>query len=487
MMMDEQNQNLCNEIDRLANLTLKLWDIPGMSLSIVHEGKNLKAAGYGTTIRDGSDLVDENTVFQIASITKCFISLAISLLVEEGKFKWDQPIHEYYPALQFKNPIAQRNVTLRDLLSHRAGLPAISHQAWRLWWGRKTNVKEAVERLGIQEPGSSFRSHFAYSNMGFVLASELPKYVLNTPLHQYCQDKIFTPLEMKRTNMSLDFLKKDKNVALPHKLRKFAKDPIDFNIFYNDASGINSCATDMANWLKYCLSEAPAITYTLKPQTVLEPEGIFDPFTLPMWSVFAHEQKITDYGLGWMMYTLNNHVVLFHTGMIDGMQSIVALVPTKKLGISILTNAAIHLGAASFLNHLLDIFLQVEKKDWLQEGLRVTADYEKNVAQCLKNHEERRKKNTSPSLPLNHYVGEYVHPAYGSIYIQPDKEELKITIPSQETGPLKHSQYDEFQITEIATTIIFPWLIQFKLSDDKSQILGLSMEDLGYFEKNKKA
>lgn len=482
-MINHQDKNLSNEIDRLANLTLKLWDIPGMSLSIVQQGKNLKVAGYGTTVRDGSVYADENTVFQIASITKCFIGLAISLLVEEGKFKWDQPIHEYYPELKFTDPFAQKNVTLKDLLSHRSGLPAVSHQAWRLWWGRKTNVKEAIERLGIQEPGCSFRSHFAYSNMGFVLASELPKYVYNIPLHQYCQEKIFTPLEMKRTNMSLDFLKEDKNVALPHKLRKFAKEPIDYNIFYNDASGINSCAADMAKWLNYCMSGASAITYTLKPQTVLEPEGILDPFSLPMWSIFAHEQKITNYGLGWMMYTLNNHVVLFHTGMIDGMQSIVALVPDKNLGISILTNAAIHLGAASLLNQLLDLLLDVEKKDWLQEGLRVTADYEKKITQSLQDHEERRTKNTSPSLPLNHYAGEYVHPAYGSICIHLDKDQLRILIPSHEEGPLQHSQYDEFQITEIPTTVIFPWLVHFKLSEDKSQVIGLSTVDLGYFAK----
>lgn len=472
-------------IDDLANLTLKAWDIPGMGLSIVYQGKDLKISGYGTKVRDGTDPVDEYTVFQIGSITKCFVSLALSMLVNQGKLQWDQPIIEYYPQLKFKDPIARQNVTLRDLMAHRSGLPPISRQAWRLWWSTKNSIKQIIELLGEVDPGSSFRSHFAYSNTAYLLATDIVHHVLKTPFKDYCAKNIFEPLHMTRTNMSLDFLKQDKNVASPHKLRKFVKEPIEWSTFFNNACGMNSCAKDMAHWLKYCLSGAQAIAYTQKPETVIEPEGIFDPLTVSMWSIFAHEHKITNYGLGWMMYTLNNHQILFHTGLIDGMQAIACVVPDIQLGICILTNTSIHLAAGGLLNQLLDIFLDIEKVDWLQKGLKVTSDYEKHIVKQLQSHEEKRAKNTTPSLPLDAYLGNYIHPAYGLITIKKAEDQLKIFLPSQEEGSLKHSQYDEFEIIGVSSQCVFPWLIEFQFSEDRREVVSLSMQDLGIFTKSK--
>ncbi|MEI6242914.1 MAG: serine hydrolase [Chlamydiota bacterium] len=480
-----ENISLDREIDILSEATLQEWAIPGLALSVIHKGKEIKVAGYGVKQRGTFDKVNSETVFQICSLTKAFTALVVSMLVEQGKLEWEQPIVTYLPSFKLKVPYAQENITLRDLLSQRTGLPGISKQSWRLWWHTGRSTQDLMHRLSFVEAAYPFRSHFSYNNMSYVVASQAIAKVSGSSWEKLCKEKIFQPLGMKRTSLSHAFLLEDKNVASAHLLPSLKKEPIPWQNWDNMSAtgGINSSAQDMAEWLKYCLLNRAVFITTRSPQGLFEVEGFLDEISMPAWAIYTHNQSIVNYGFGWMMYTLNNREVFFHTGICDGMQSILAIVPEESLGISILTNEASHLGAACLLNGLLDRFLQLPKTDWHRKAHGIIENMDKTALQQRKHLEISREKNTIPTLHLGDYAGEYVHPAYGSIQLSIRGDEMLISLFSHEEGRLKHWQKDEFEITDVPSALQPLWLLEFQLSPDHKQVISCKIPELGVFEK----
>lgn len=475
--------NFRDDIDALAQQVLNDWDIPGLSLSIVHKGHDVKVKGYGVKKKSGTEPVNLQTLFQICSLTKSFTGTLLNMLVEEGVLDWEVPICHYMPSFKIHDPVAQNLMTLRDLISHRTGFPGSARQSWRLWWNTKRSSKEILDRIIHEPPTSSIRSHFSYDNVPYLIASEVAAHVTGLSWKQLCEEKIFTPLGMSRTSIENSYLHKDSNVAYPH--RATGKHPVPWDNWDSlaAAAGISSNAEDMTKWLKFCLSKTGSVTYPQKPQTFFEVEGFFEPPLIPLWSIFSHEQPLTCYGLGWMIYNLNGRIVNFHTGLIDGMQSILAIVPDENLGICILTNQTVHLGAVSFLNLLLDKFLNLEPIDWSKKSKNLWETLIKTSKEERIRLESLRSKLSVPSLPLEYYVGEYSHPAYGSIFIDQDNEQLKIRLFSHEEGELRHWDKDQFEIIEFASASTDPWLIDFKLENHQKRISGLNVPVIGFFEK----
>lgn len=250
------------------------------------------------------------------------------------------------------------------------------------------------------------------------------------------------------------------------------------------AAGINSSAADMALWLKYCLSNSKALSLTQKPQGLFEPEGFLEKVRIPAWSIYAHETPFTNYGLGWMMYALDNKQVFFHTGLSAGMQSILAVIPEEELGIVILTNEMGHLGTACLLNLLMDHLLQREKTDWHQKGHAVMSEINLRVTQETAALENERLKDSPPTLKMGAYTGEYVHPAYGSIIVGIANGNLTIKfLFNQEEGILNHWQENQFRITGMLFAPLLPWLVTFDISKDQSKAINLKLPNLGNFKR----
>lgn len=474
------------EIDAAANRTLKEWEIPGLALSIVHQGKQLKCEGYGVKERGGSDKVDADTLFQIASLTKAFTGLTASMLVEEGKIQWEQPIHTLLPTIRLKDPVATEQMTLRDLLSHRTGLPGTGTQKeWRLWWHMNRTADDLLARLIFIDPAHPFRSHFTYNNGAYIIASRAIAQAAGMPWTEICEKQIFLPLDMKRTNLSYSSLTKENNAAAPHLPPSIRKEPLPwFNCEFGAASGgINSCANDMARWLAYCLSSPPVFAATVHPQSLVEAAGLLSDTSIISWPMYTRGQAIANYGYGWMMYMLGNRIVYTHMGIVDGMQSILALVPSEQLGICILTNASSHYGHAALLNTLLDRFCGLEKTDWHAKGHQIKKSIEEKNQEIKQRMLNARNGEIKPTLELSAYAGTYTHPAYGNVRIGFQNNTLHITLFSHEEGTLDHWQKDQFAITGIASAPTSPWLIEFHTSTDQSKIISFTMPDLGVFTK----
>ena len=113
--------------------------------------------------------MDDGTLFQVGSTTKAMTVAALATLVDEGKLKWDGPVRDYLPAFQMYDPYVSREMTVRDLLSHRSGL-GMGEGDLLLFPSSNLSRGELVARMKHLKPLWSFRTHWAYCNLCFVAA-----------------------------------------------------------------------------------------------------------------------------------------------------------------------------------------------------------------------------------------------------------------------------------------------------------------------------
>lgn len=476
------------EIDDFVEKTMNEWNVPGLSLAIIHKGEEVRLKGYGVRERGQDKPVDGKTLFQINSLTKAFTSLTASMLVREGKIDWDTPIRTYLPDFRSINPIVTECLTIRDLLCHRSGLPGNLHQGWRLFVNTKRSMKELLDRLAFVELAYPFRSRFNYDNIGYAVVGEVVARTSGMPWADVCRERIFQPLNMERTSISFSLLAMDENAALPHLDEK--DDPVSRTNWEENsmeaAAGINSCAHDMALWLRYCLTNHPDFVETQKPLTAMYPENMCLKTEYEKFNITSHNLPLMHYGMGWWTYKLENKDVFRHTGGSSGMQSVLAIVPEEDLGIVILMNQGWFPVASCLMNHLLDLFLDSPSVDWLKIGREVYSKVKENQLKWLEDCQAMRNSEILPSLPLSKYVGCYTHPGYGSIAIGKGEEGLEVSLLfSEEKGHLEHWEGNQFEIKDIPTIILKPFLCEFMISEE-GDATALKIQDMGLFERDLK-
>ena len=110
------------QIDSITEKALKTFDVPGIAVGVVKDGKIIHAKGYGVRSLQSNLKVDEHTLFGIASNSKAFTAAALGMMVDEGKLKWDDKVTDYIPEFRLYDPYVSDAFTIRDLLTHRSGL-----------------------------------------------------------------------------------------------------------------------------------------------------------------------------------------------------------------------------------------------------------------------------------------------------------------------------------------------------------------------------
>ncbi len=185
--------------DDYVNKAIKDWDVPGVAIAVVKDDKIVFAKGYGVREIGKPDKVDERTIFAIGSSSKAFTAAAIAMLVDEGKLKWDDPATKYLPGFQLYDPYATRELTVRDLLSHRVGLERGDY----LWYASSYDRSEILRRIRYLKPSTSLRSHFGYQNIMFLAAGQIVPSVTGKEWDDFVRDRIFVPLDMKASGTSI--------------------------------------------------------------------------------------------------------------------------------------------------------------------------------------------------------------------------------------------------------------------------------------------
>lgn len=312
---------------RLAELNQKLESkradqhIPGMAIAVVKDGEVVLARGFG--VKDLATLVppDENTLFAIGSQTKAFTAMLISLMTDEGKMSWDDPVRKFVPAFRLFDKDANDQVLLRDLCSHRTGLPRTD----LLWASGKASKQEMMARLAFAEPTAKFREQFQYNNSMFMVAGMAAENAGSATWPELISSRIFKPLGMSSSNTHISVMQQSPNYCLGYAWdtdRKEHKRLPMREITCDGAGAINSTAMDMSHWLRMHLAKG---MYEGK-------RFVSEAMEAEMWHRQIDMTPTQGYGLGWMLGNWNGHRVVDHGGNIDGFFTACAMLPDDHVG-----------------------------------------------------------------------------------------------------------------------------------------------------------
>lgn len=431
-------------VDEAVQDALKAWAAPGCAVVVVHNDRVVYLKGHGLRKLGGADPVSADTVFAVASCSKAFTALLLAQLADAGKLAWDDPVRRHLPAFRLADPLADANVTLRDLLCHRTGVASHDLLVYRAPWG----LDEQVRRIGLVQPSKSFRSAFQYQSIMWSAAGQAAAAAAKSPYGTMIEERIFKPLGMTGASVTTAAALKTADHAQPHRRDAQGKvRPVEWYDFTepNPAASINLSARDLGKWLQFQLGDgssrgqrlvsAANLAETHMPQTVIRLEGVTraeHPFTTQM-----------SYGLGWVLQDYRGGQLISHAGVIDGMRAHFTLAPQAKLGIGILVNLHRTRMNLALSNTLVDRLLNLPTRDWndYYRGL-VKAEEEAEQA-ALKQRQAQRRPDTKPTLPLESYAGSYEDSAYGSARIVVDNGKLRWEWSTFRL-PLEHFHYDAF-------------------------------------------
>ena len=463
------------DLDAYVAASMKTFEVPGMAVAIVKDGKIFVAKGYGVRKLGDPTPVDEFTMFGIGSNTKAFTTAALAVLVDEGKLSWDDPVYQRLPGFVMYDPYVSHEMTVRDLLTHRSGMGL--GEGDLLFWPHTTYSRaDVIYKLRFMKPHSSFRSHYAYDNLLYMTAGQIIPAVTGITWDDFIRQRIFAPLGMNHSNVSTTAYRAGDNYAYPHSRVDGKLQVIPFEDLDNagPAGSINSGAADMAKWVQLQLNRGKFVDREghlfgeqrskemWSAQTIL-------PIGEPQAPLAGLKANFADYALGWGLRDYHGRKLVGHTGGVGGFVSRVMLVPEENLGVVVLTNAEESGAFDSILYHVLDYYFRVSTTDWVAAFKAVREKQEKDAAETMKKAEGARDANSKPSLPLEKYAGVYNDAWYGPITIKMENGGLVITFDHTPTmiGDLEHWQYDTFKARWRQRTIEDAF-ITFSLNPDGS-------------------
>jgi len=432
-------------VDAAVQAALDAWRVPGAAVAIVHNGQAVYVKGHGVRKLGAPDPVTPDSLFAIASTTKAFTTTALAQLVEQGRLQWDDPVRKHLEYFHLSDPLADANVTVRDLVTHRTGMPR--HDA--LWYRTGLSREEVIRRLGETSPTKQFRQEYQYQNIQFLAAGELIAKVTGQSWDDFIRTRFLDPLGMKNTTSRFAQATAQAERAMPHRrLGDGATAAIDWINFENvGAAGcLNSSARDLAQWVRFHLrrGEGPAgrllgekfLAETYEPQTVIRPDR--------RGRELAPATTQRTYASGWFLDHYRGELLIDHTGSLDGFRAMVTLLPQHNLGIVVLANLGpTHLPQALTYT-LIDQILALPARDWNAQLKATLKSHEDEDLRRKQEREAKRAKDTKPSHGATAYAGRYRAPGYGLLEVIHTGQGLRIECLTQ-SAALEHYHYDVFQ------------------------------------------
>lgn len=427
------------KLEELADAMLKKTGVPGMAIAVVYKDQVVYLKGFGMREAGKPDRVDPDTIFHLASVSKAIASTVVAGVVGDGLVKWDDPIIKHMPDFQMDSPYVTSQVTIRDMFSHRSGLPDHAGDDLEdLGFDRAT----VLQRLRYFPTGNRFRSVYNYTNFGLTAAAEAVAKATGKSWETLAHDRLYRTLGMNRTSSRYADFKNAENRASGHVLingkwvAKYKRDP-DAE---SPAGGVSSTVRDLAQWMRLQLGKG-----MFEGRQIIDPNALSQTH-IPHMVSRPPQNAATDradfYGLGTgVTYTGDGLVRLSHSGAFNlGAATVFSMLPGESLGIVVLTNAH-PIGvpesiAASFLdlvqygNVQRDYFafyrpIFAAVIDAPNYGTLV--DYSKPPAKRL------------PALPTNVYVGTYRNNYFGEIAFATRNGQLVLLQGAKKQAfPLQH-------------------------------------------------
>ncbi len=438
----ERIQTAVGELETLASKTLSETGVPGIGIVVVHRDQVIYIKGFGVREAGKPERIDADTVFQVASVSKPIASTVLAAVVGEGLVGWDDRVIDYDPSFRMYDPYVTRELTLRDLLCHRSGLP---EHCGDLLEDMGYEPQEILRRLRYQPPASSFRSQYAYTNFGYSEAAYAAAMAQGKSWDDLAKEKLFAPLGMTSTSYRFADYAKSKNRARLHVpvdgkwVARYTRQP-DAQA---PAGGASTTLSDLARWLRLQLDEGK-----FEGRQVVASTALAETHTPQIVTGFAPERgHVVSYGLGWIVSVERGGRTFYkHSGAFAlGMRSEVALLPSEDLGIAVLSNAAptgVPEGLTeSFFDLVLDGKLQ---RDWVEFANRM---FDEEVQKELGAETDFSHPPSTPAPPLKlaAYSAKYKNDFFGEIELIERQGKLVLRMgPQPIEFELRHWDRDVF-------------------------------------------
>lgn len=483
------------------------WDNVGASVAVVQGTDVIYSRGFGLRQQGRPEKVDADTLFQIGSTTKAFTTAALGMLVDDGKVRWDSPVTDYLPTFTVEDPWITRNLTVRDVVSHRSGYVERPYFALDVM-----NSKDALSQMRYATSSGAFRDSFLYSNLMYATAGAIIESASGMSWGQFVKQRVLEPLGMSRTATSLyelwdekyvaptfvgfapekDFSllqARDRDVAMPHGWdEKGAVVVLPWRSYDNSAAAgsLVSSATDMAKWLLLQLNGGQFDGKQLiKTATLDEIHATQNLHVGPAQFPFADVRET--YAMAWRKGEYLGHVHLAHSGGIIGFPAYVALLPDERIGVVVLSNGpksakdeyTFHKAIAFWI---MDRLVGASQRDWRKEFLQQWKTTQAGMRKKEADLQSSRVSNSVPSLPLDQYVGQFQdvsgHSGVVSVELEKDRLKLSFSGVGAYRAYLDHWDYNTFRFSYSPglTDLLGPQFVTFNIAQT-GRVASISMFD----------
>ncbi len=465
------------DFDARVAAVMKASDVPGAAVAIVENGEVTLARGYGVKKLGSADPVDADTLFQIGSTTKAFTTAALAILVDEGRIGWDDRVIDHLPWFRMYDAWVTREITVRDLLTHRSGLGKGQGDLLFVPYNPLGRV-ESVRRLRYLKPATSFRSSFAYDNVLYMVAGQLIEEVTGQTWEHFTEERILKPIGMATavTNDVDRLVAPDR--AFPHGRNRelrgvgpqqlFDEQRVKLGANCGPAGAIAAGANDLTRWLLVQLAAGRIPGSDQRLFSAASSAEMFQPVVpvplTPLPPALADiAPQFRGYALGWGVQDYRGHKIVSHGGGTQGFRTVVVLIPEKNVGFAIVNNSEDNEFVPGLEYELLDHYLGLPKHDW-PKAFKALFD-ERNAAGVeAQRAAGAARPESKPSLPPAGYAGHYADPWYGPIDVR--ETDGQLTIDFRQTpgmaAPLEHWAYDTF-VARWPDRLIEPAFVTFAL------------------------
>lgn len=409
-------------IDSLVEKAIKKFDVPGMAVAVISDGKIIHIKGYGVRSLNTGLPVDQNTLFGIASNSKAFTAFALGMLVDQGKISWDDKVRKWIPEFRMYNSYVTEEFTIRDLLTHRSGLGLGAGDLMLFPDSSDFELKDIIYNLQFLKPASGFRTKFDYDNNLYIVAGEVVKRASGISWEDFVETRILKPLGMTKTAASFDRLADTSDVIDGHaevegRVRVIARSRSKVD---HPAGGIYSSAYDLSKWVTLLLNQGWLSPDSARIFSSAVQKEIWSPQTI----IRTHDPgeyhtHFNAYGLGFFMRDLNGFLEISHTGGLEGMVTQIIMFPEIKLGIIVLTNQQEPAAYIAVSNQIRDGYLGLPKKDWVTEMSLANNTHKAHGKKITDSIQLEIQKAQEHPLKINFaiYMGRYHDPWLGDVII----------------------------------------------------------------------
>jgi CubicO group peptidase (beta-lactamase class C family) len=405
---------ISDSLDSYIQQGMKEWQVPGLSIVIVKDGKVVVLKGYGVKDLPSGAPVDENTLFMIASNTKLFTATALAQLEYDKKLSLDDKITKYYPDFQLYEPSSTKLVSIKDMLSHRIGTKTF--QGDFTFWNSQLTRDEIMHKMRLLKPIHPFRQDFGYCNSCVMTAGQVIPKVTGKAWADYVEDSLLLPLQMNHTYTSITKVPDNVRLAQPY-TTSFSgvlhTVPLDQWDNLGPAAALISNVSDLSHWLLCQLDSGRYDGQRVIPFEAMQR-------TRDINTILSSRKRgntpthVSGYSLGLESYDYDGREVYMHTGGAGGMVSVVCFIPEEHLGMAILTNNDNQDFFVLLRQQIIDAYLGLPYRNLSETGFGYFNKVMQDTLATI-NGWKARVKGVAPPLPLAAYCGHYTNSLYGSM------------------------------------------------------------------------